>query len=258
MIIKTQAFVLRKYKFRETSLLVHLYTKDFGKVKAICKGVRQLKSRKLSHFEPPILLEVQIYDKPNRELQLLSDSYLLSFFSHIKGSLDLYLRSQYILELVENFTQGHLKNETLFCLIHAYLNGLKDENFESFTVAFSLKFLKILGIFPNLLECFVCREKITKEAFFYLEQNGVTCHRQQCQGGHSISHRLTVKEIWLVYELIQKTFIEIEREAYGRKELEQIQHTTEDYMNFLTNLNLKTPKVISQMTQTRDRVPQST
>ncbi|MFN5395348.1 MAG: DNA repair protein RecO, partial [Planctomycetota bacterium] len=41
---KTDAIVLKTVEWSETSLVVTLFTKDFGKISAIAKGARRLKS----------------------------------------------------------------------------------------------------------------------------------------------------------------------------------------------------------------------
>ncbi len=44
-IVKTEAFVLRSFRYGETSKIVTLFTRDFGKMNAIVKGARNYKSK---------------------------------------------------------------------------------------------------------------------------------------------------------------------------------------------------------------------
>jgi len=246
MIIKTQAFVLKKYNFRETSLIVHLYTNQCGKLKGICKGVRQLKSRQSSHFELPTLLDVEVYDKPSRELQLISETSIVNYFPGIKNHLEIYLRAVYALELVDNFTQIHMRSEVLFKLLHAYLAGLNPQNQERFSLAFMVKLLKTLGIFPNLLECHVCRTRIDHEAYFCFQQGSVTCGQAVCKSRFQWNQELSVNEISFIYDLIRETFAEID-ERTDETMLVKIQNTIESYIHYITNLKLKSPKVIREI-----------
>ena len=52
---KNPAISLRNVRIRETSLLITFFTRDFGKVKAIAKGVRTKDSRLLRAYEPCVL-----------------------------------------------------------------------------------------------------------------------------------------------------------------------------------------------------------
>jgi DNA repair protein RecO (recombination protein O) len=44
-IVKTEAVVLNKIDYRDTSVIASLYTEDFGKISAIIKGGRSSKSK---------------------------------------------------------------------------------------------------------------------------------------------------------------------------------------------------------------------
>ena len=247
MIRETQAFVLKKYKFRETSLIVHFYTREFGKIRAVAKGVRDLKSRKLSHFEAPVLLDVTIYSKPNRELQLLSDSYILDFFDGIKSDLDLYLTTCYGLELIDSFTQDHLPSEVIFRLLLTYFSSLRQETNLIFTTGFLAKLLKTLGIFPNLLECCICHQKIKGDSFLNLQQGGVLCSKELSEGIHEWDRRIEQSDIHLMYELIKDTFQQLEKKPQDAKRVRNVREILEFYINYFTQLRLKTQKVYQEI-----------
>ena len=44
-IVQTDALVIRSYRLGETSLIVHLFTGEFGLVRCVAKGARGPKSR---------------------------------------------------------------------------------------------------------------------------------------------------------------------------------------------------------------------
>jgi DNA repair protein RecO (recombination protein O) len=49
--IRAEAVVLRRIDFGEADRLLTLYTREFGKLKAIAKGARKPQSRKTGHVE---------------------------------------------------------------------------------------------------------------------------------------------------------------------------------------------------------------
>ena len=60
---KTQAFVLKTKPYRDTSLLAYFYTKDFGKINGIVKGIRDTRARFGGMLEPFSLNEILFYRK---------------------------------------------------------------------------------------------------------------------------------------------------------------------------------------------------
>ena len=58
-----EAYLLHTRPYRETSLLVDLFTKKHGRVSLVAKGVRQQKSHKSSILQPFVLLDISWYGK---------------------------------------------------------------------------------------------------------------------------------------------------------------------------------------------------
>ena len=69
---KTEAVVLRKRDFRETSLIVEFYTREFGKMSGILKGIRSEPQKFASTLEPFSLNEIIFYSKRSSSLHLVS------------------------------------------------------------------------------------------------------------------------------------------------------------------------------------------
>ncbi len=105
-IIKTEAVVLSKINYGDTSSIVSLYTESDGKLSAIVKGGRGPKSKIGKIIDPLNHLQVIIYKKTTRDVQILSDANLISHFVNIKEDLDATKYSFAIIELVKNLTVG--------------------------------------------------------------------------------------------------------------------------------------------------------
>lgn len=69
---KTDAIVLKTVEWSETSLVVTLFTKDFGKISAIAKGARRLKSPFESALDLLSLSSVVFLKKSGESLDLLT------------------------------------------------------------------------------------------------------------------------------------------------------------------------------------------
>ncbi|MDI1278695.1 DNA repair protein RecO [Methylobacter sp.] len=114
------AFILQQRKYRETSLIIDVLTRDFGRISLLAKGVRKTKSKTAGMLQPFIPLLVSYFGKA--ELKTLTDVEMIQPFSEIKG-LALYC-GFYINELVGYFLHkydphpevfGHY-GECLWCL----------------------------------------------------------------------------------------------------------------------------------------------
>ncbi|MGH3050337.1 MAG: DNA repair protein RecO, partial [Gaiellaceae bacterium] len=58
---KTEAVVLRSFRFGEADRVLHLYTLDHGRIGAVAKGVRKTKSRFGARLEPLSHVELMLH-----------------------------------------------------------------------------------------------------------------------------------------------------------------------------------------------------
>ena len=74
MLVTTEAIVLRSRKHGETSKIVTLYSREYGKVDVIAKGARDIKSKFGGALEAFAESRIVFYkkDKPEAALYLLS------------------------------------------------------------------------------------------------------------------------------------------------------------------------------------------
>jgi DNA repair protein RecO (recombination protein O) len=87
MIVKTEAIVLKKMRYGDSSLIATLYTKDRGKVKLIAKGALRPKSRFAATLMPLQHLNVQYYEKKGG-LSVVSDAEMASVSHELSHSYE--------------------------------------------------------------------------------------------------------------------------------------------------------------------------
>lgn len=177
-IIKTEAIVLSKLNYGDTSSIISLYTKDFGKLSVILKGGRNPKSKMGMIADPINHLQVIIYNKPSRDLQLLSSADSISHFAGIKEDFDKLKYSQAILELIKKLTPEHEPNHRLFKGVVRILE-LIDKSTESPVIIFGrffMFFLKELGYELQLGSCSNCgTTKLRNLELSYNFEIGILC-----------------------------------------------------------------------------------
>jgi len=157
-IIKTEAVVLNKIDYRDTSVIASLYTKDFGKISAILKGGRTTKSRTGKIVDPLNHLQIIIYKKETRDVQLLSDAEIITHFSKLKENLPALKYSYAIIELVHKLASDYEENKRTFYGIVRILSLFEkgEEKPEVLFGRFFLFLMKESGYEIQLGKCSVC------------------------------------------------------------------------------------------------------
>lgn len=150
-IIKTDAFVLKSFKYGESSKIVTLFTRDFGKMNAIVKGVRNYKSRICGTMESMNYIAAVIYLKENRELQLVSNAEYKRSFPGIICDIDKLEIAFKIIELLNKSVTENYINTHIFDLLLQVFSGLEkaDKSYSNFTLYFLINLSKILGMTPD-------------------------------------------------------------------------------------------------------------
>ena len=168
-IIKTEAVVLSKLNYGDSSSIVTLFTKEYGKLSAMLKGGRNPKSKLSLIVDPINYLEVIFYNNPSRDLQILSSADIKAHFPKIKDDLDKLKYAHSVIELVKNLSVEHEVNKKLFSGIIRILE-LMGEGKENPAVSFGrffLFFLKELGYEFQLKTNYLENITMNPELFHY-------------------------------------------------------------------------------------------
>jgi len=176
----TEAIVLNRREFRETSILAAFYSKDFGKIKGILKGIRGDRSRYGSSAELFGLNRIVFYEKTRGEFQNITQCDLVDGFFGIRKSLSAIAYATYLVELVDQLTEPSEKNDGIYELL---LNSLRllsaGEDADKIARIFELRFLSLLGFAPTTDRCAICGENLALKvkAKFSMRRGGLLCQR---------------------------------------------------------------------------------
>lgn len=176
---KTDAIVLKTVEWSETSLIVTLFTKDFGKVSAIAKGARRLKSPFESALDLLSLSSVVFLKKSGESLDLLTEAKLVRRFRSAQvGLLPLYC-GYYAGELINALTENH---EPIAGLLESLCHALEELDRQASPAAtildFELQTIQRLGHMPSWRWCVACGEEIETDRpliTFSASSGGVVC-----------------------------------------------------------------------------------
>lgn len=118
------AFILQHRKYRETSLIIDVLTRDFGRISLLAKGVRKAKSKTAGLLQPFLPLAISYAGKA--ELKILTDVEIIQPFTELKG-LALYC-GFYINELVRFFLHKYDPHPEVFAYYEECLSRLSDSS----------------------------------------------------------------------------------------------------------------------------------
>jgi len=141
------AFILKSRRYRETSLIVDLLTRDFGRVSVLAKGVRQVKSKTAGLLQPFVPLLVSFTGKS--DLKTLTQVELNDPNLMLKG-LSIY-SGFYINELIMHFLFYSDPHPQVFEDYRQCLNSLKQPEIEQALRLFELNLLENVGYGLQLL-----------------------------------------------------------------------------------------------------------
>jgi DNA repair protein RecO (recombination protein O) len=181
---KATAIVLRTVEFSESSLVVTLFTREFGKLQGIAKGGRRLKGPFESALDLLALCRIVFLRKSSDALDLLTEAKLLRRFRPAGRNLSSLYAGYYVAELVNELTDQYDPHPELFELADETLVALSTgEPVASRLLRFELGALGVLGHLPSLTVCVGCSRPVALEgrvAFGQLD-GGVLCDR--CRPG---------------------------------------------------------------------------
>ena len=143
----TEAILLRKRKFSDTSLIVSWCTESFGCVQTIAKGARRQKSPFAGKLDLFFEAEISIVRSRKTDLHTLAEVVLKNPFAGIRSS---YLRTQtaaYFVELIEICTERDHREPELFGLLHRAFGYLDANDSTARAVAhFETELARLAGV----------------------------------------------------------------------------------------------------------------
>ena len=159
------ALVLRAVDFSESSLIVTLYTRQFGKTEALAKGGRRLKSPFESSLDILARDSIAFIQKRGESLDLLTESKLIRRFRVHSRNFSGTLGGFYVAELLNSLTAPNDPIPALYDLSIKVLHQLETGNLVMRTlIRYEGRLLQILGHSPSLRTCVQCGKTLASHS----------------------------------------------------------------------------------------------
>lgn len=151
MLHKTKGIVLNYIRFRESSIIVKIYTERFGIQNYIVNGVRtsSAKSNKIALYQPLTLLDLVVYHKENKldALHRIAEVRCNYPYHSIPFNINKTATSLFITEILTKTLNEEEENLPLFNFLEDSLQAFDqlDTGAEYFPLQFMTRFSFYLG-----------------------------------------------------------------------------------------------------------------
>ncbi len=149
---KTRGIVLNYIRYKETSIIVKIYTEEFGLQTYVENGVRSARSKgKIALFQPLTLVDLVVYFKPGVEIQRISEIRCGHPFFHIPTDIKKMTLGMFVTEILGLTLREHTGNPALFNFLQEALLFLEEqeEQVENFHLFFLMSLSAYLGFGPE-------------------------------------------------------------------------------------------------------------
>jgi len=174
--------VINKEDRGEADRVFTLYTKDFGKVKVVGRGIRKITSKLKSGIEIFFLSEIEFVQ--GKTQNTLIDTVPLQKFPKIRGNLKKMSIAYRMTQVLDELIKGSEPDLNLWNFLIEVFNKLENYNPKKPNLDFIFYFFlwnlfSFLGYQPQLYFCVFCQKRLPpKELYFIFEEGGIAC--QNC------------------------------------------------------------------------------
>lgn len=178
------ALVVRTADFSETSRICTLWTRELGKVRALAKGGRRLKSSFESALDLLALCDISLLRKTSGALDLLTEARVRQRFPQLRTDLAALYGAYYVAELLGDWTEDYDPHPSLFDEAVDTLGTLGQPGVLAGPrlARFELVLLRELGYGPSLTVCASCQSPLEMRSLaFSAAAGGVLCPLCQAQ-----------------------------------------------------------------------------
>jgi DNA repair protein RecO (recombination protein O) len=172
---QTTGIVIGRTNFGEADRIIRFLTADHGKVSAVAKGVRRIKSRTAGHLE--LFGEASLTLATGRNLDVVTAARLSWYPHQLIAAYDRIGLAYAMAAAVDRLTEPGHPQPKLYALLSEALRAV-DAGATGALVElwFKLRFLEVQGYRPDLSACVICgRHDAAAEYFFDPARGGIVC-----------------------------------------------------------------------------------
>jgi len=243
---RVTAVVLRHADWGEADRLITLFTREHGKLRALAKGARRIKSRKAGHLEPFTQVTLQL--ARGRDLPIITQAETIEAYLVIRENLVQTGYVVYVLELLDRFTyEDGEESASLFRLLVETLGRIASEDDSWLAVRYyEMRLLDFLGFRPQLFYCANCEREIKPEdQFFSPTAGGVICPR--CGQGLPGLWRVDMESLKYLRHFQRSNYAGAKRAHPDPDVQKEVEVLMQGYFTYLLERELNTPGFLKKV-----------
>jgi DNA repair protein RecO (recombination protein O) len=189
---ESEAIVLRTYPFRESDLLVTLFTRLEGKVRGVARAAKKSRRRFGGALEPLTHVKVAYEDKERQELARLDACEVISSPLTSEVSYARAVALGHVAELLDELSPDREANDAVFRLALSVLSQLTTGEFWLPITYLDLWMARLMGYLPDISECLACGTSLNgSRAYFHALADGLMCpeHKRLASSEMSVESR---------------------------------------------------------------------
>lgn len=243
--LRVESVILRHSDWGEADRLLGLFTREAGKLRAVAKGVRKLRSRKAGHLEP--FTHVKLMMARGRDFWIVTQAETIDAYMPIRDDLVRTAYAAYVIELIDRFTYEEGENRALFQLLVDTLARVADLPDPFAAVRYyEIRLLDLLGYRPQLNNCLNCGAEIKPEdQFFDVAQGGVLCPR--CGPLSPTALPISMPTLKFLRHFQRSTFAEASRAELSPAVRREMESLLNRYLTYHLERRLNSPAFLQEV-----------
>lgn len=239
---KADAVVIRSIDFSDSSEIITFYTREYGKVTVLAKGVRRKSSRITGHVDLFSRGEIVFTTGSHgRRLDILTEADAREKYSKIRKNIDRFYAACHAAEIVNMLTAPEDPDSEIFDELVALLRALNTTDEPALPLfAFEVRLLVHAGFMPQLSACVSCGRAIKgKSAMFSVQRGGVLC--EKCSPTeYSPLEKVPAGVLSLLDRLAKGTMTKFERVKLSPQARRQTREFLSNYESGILSRELRT------------------
>lgn len=160
----SEGIILARKNYSEADRILIVFSKNYGKLSLLAKGIRKLKSKKRGHLE--IFSHVKFSAVTTNAIDIIAEVETINTFSKVRANLNKISLAYYFCEVVTKTTrEDEIKNE-VFNILIKFLSRLENEtSLKKLRHEFLYELLEELGYWPEgkkLIDADMILEEVTE------------------------------------------------------------------------------------------------
>ncbi len=232
---QTEGFLIKKRDQGEADQLLTIYTREFGKVIVLGKGIRKIHSKLKYGADLFNLSDIEFIQ--GRKIKTLTDIRTLGSFRQTKMSLERVGTLSRMCFSLDLLTPEEEKDERIWDLLKEAFEGLNKGGFPFLIFQYFLwNLFKFSGYEPSLYQCACCQKKLSPDKlYFNCQEGGVVCEKCVQKGGEAVDQE-TIKILRLFGKKDLKSLAKINLLEKHQSSLNKVLREYFSYFKRVNNL----------------------